>query len=110
MSNEEFFMFVAQVNRAVSIATASVGKNLDGIQNLTDEIEKRLDGEEKPLQLEVVGQYLSTLGRARVSNITNKLQNKFANTVVEVFGGENRDPRFDELSFLKLTTIFSGLL
>ena len=49
MSNEEFFMFVAQVNRAVSIATASVGKNLDGIQNLTDEIEKRLDAEEKPV-------------------------------------------------------------
>ena len=49
MSNEEFFMFVAQVNRAVSIATASVSKNLDGIQNLTDEIEKRLDAEEKPV-------------------------------------------------------------
>lgn len=49
MSNEEFFMFVAQVNRAVSIATSSVSKNLDGIKNLTDEIEKRLDAEEKPV-------------------------------------------------------------
>ena len=31
MSHEEFFMFVAQVNRAVGIATQSVSKNVDGL-------------------------------------------------------------------------------
>ena len=49
MSNEEFFMFVSQVNRAASIATASVAKNLDGLEKLTEEIETRLGAEETPL-------------------------------------------------------------
>ena len=49
MSNEEFFMFVSQVNRAASIATQSVAKNLDGLEKLTEEIETRLGAEEKPL-------------------------------------------------------------
>ena len=49
MSNEEFFMFVSQVNRAASIATASVAKNLDGLEKLSEEIETRLGAEETPL-------------------------------------------------------------
>ena len=49
MSNEEFFMLVSQVNRAASIATQSVAKNLDGLEKLSEEIETRLGAEEKPL-------------------------------------------------------------
>ena len=45
MSNEEFFMLVSQVNRAASIATQSVVKNLDGLEKLTEEIETRLGAE-----------------------------------------------------------------
>ena len=30
--------------------------------------------------------------------------------MVEAFGGENRDPNFEDMSFLKLTNIFFGLL
>ena len=48
MSHDEFFMFVAQVNRAVGIATQSVSKNVDGLERLTDEIEARLGAEEAP--------------------------------------------------------------
>ena len=49
MSNEEFFMFVSQVNRAASIATSSVANNLDGLEKLSEEIETRLGAEETPL-------------------------------------------------------------
>ena len=55
MANDEFFMFVAQVNRAIGIATQSVGKNLEAIGRLSAEIEKRLLAEETPVQLEVIG-------------------------------------------------------
>ena len=43
------------MNRAASIATQSVPKNIDGLEKLSEEIETRLGAEETPLQLDVVG-------------------------------------------------------
>ena len=48
MSNQEFFSFVAEVNRAISIADQSVNDPTEAIIKIRDEIMNRLEAEEKP--------------------------------------------------------------
>lgn len=55
LSNQEFFMFVSQVNRAMAIATESIDSNLDNILKLSEEILRRLKDETPPTELDVVG-------------------------------------------------------
>ena len=78
MTNEEFFKFIEQVNRALEVAYDSIDKNEDQIKRLSKEMLSRLETTMIPIELDVIGHYLSIMEKQRKFNLVQEVASAFA--------------------------------
>ena len=111
MTNQEFFMFVAQVSRAISMSQENAKQHDESISNLSTEIKRRLEADQIPNELDVIAQFISVLQRIRMYNHANDLAFVYQQKVNDALNKPFRElePRFEQLSFVKLTQIFLSL-
>jgi hypothetical protein len=111
MTNSEFFLFLSQANRAISLSQDTAAENKEGIEQVKNEVLRRLNEEQVPTELDVISNFTSLMSRLRMYDMSNELSTVLAKKVFEVFGKpvSEIEPRFEQISFLKLTQIFQAL-
>ena len=111
MTNEEFFKFIEQVNRALEVAYDSIDKNEDQIKRLSKEMLSRLETTMIPIELDVIGHYLSIMEKQRKFNLVQEVASAFAYKVKQAFAKNwfEIEERWKKVPFSRLAMIFNGL-
>jgi len=61
MTNSEFFLFLSQANRAISLSQDTAAENKEGIIQVKNEVLRRLMDDKVPTELDVIANFTSLL-------------------------------------------------